>query len=100
MTIFDECSIFNNFLFLEVVTLAYLINGESAATNVGIFRNVSARTSQHLSTLVILYMVNTSKPFLQYGWLINQQSHARIVQLISKTTPIVIVNRFFFFFFF
>ncbi len=35
MTIFDEFGIFNNFLLFEVVTLAYLINSESIAANVG-----------------------------------------------------------------
>ncbi len=40
MTIFYEFGIFNNFLFLEVVTLAYLINNQSAAASVGIFGNV------------------------------------------------------------
>ncbi len=40
MTIFDEFAIFSNFLFLEVVTLAYVINSQSIAANVGIFGNV------------------------------------------------------------
>ncbi len=40
MTIFDEFGIFGNFLFLDVVTLAYLINSESTVANVGIFGNV------------------------------------------------------------
>ncbi len=48
MTIFDEFGIFISFLFLEVATLAYFINSESAAANVGIFGNVWTGTSQHL----------------------------------------------------
>ncbi len=36
------------FLFLEVLTLAYHINSQSTAANVGIFGNVWARTSLHL----------------------------------------------------
>ncbi len=47
MTIIDEFGIFSIF-FLEVVTLAYLINSQSVAANVDIFGNVSACTSQHL----------------------------------------------------
>ncbi len=39
------------FLFLEVVTLAYLINSESTLDNVGIFGNVWARTSQRIPCL-------------------------------------------------
>ncbi len=40
MTIFDEFEIFSNFLFLKVVTMAYLINSPYTAANVGIFGNV------------------------------------------------------------
>ncbi len=40
MTIFDEFEIFSIFSFLEVVTLAYLINSQSTAANVRIFGNV------------------------------------------------------------
>ncbi len=40
MTIFDEFGIFSILLFLEVVTLAYLINSQFVAANVGIFGNV------------------------------------------------------------
>ncbi len=40
MTIFDEFGIFSISLFLEVVTLAYLINSESTTANVGIFGDV------------------------------------------------------------
>ncbi len=40
MTIFNESGSFGNFLFWEVVKLAYLINREFAAANVGIFDNV------------------------------------------------------------
>ncbi len=47
MTIFDELGIFSNFLFLEVVTLAYLINSQYTAANVCIFGNVGVHTSQH-----------------------------------------------------
>ncbi len=47
MTIFDVFVIYSNFLFLEVVTLAYFINRQSTAANVSIFGNVTAHTSQH-----------------------------------------------------
>ncbi len=40
MTIIDEFEIFSNVLFLEVVTLAYLINSQLIAANLGIFGNV------------------------------------------------------------
>ncbi len=40
MTIFDEFGIFSNFLFLEVVTLIYLIDNQPVVANVGIFGNV------------------------------------------------------------
>ncbi len=40
MSIFDEFGIFSYVLFLEVVTLAYRINSQSVAANVGIFGNV------------------------------------------------------------
>ncbi len=46
MTIFDEFGIFSTFLFLKVITLAYVINNKSTAANVRILGNVSARTSQ------------------------------------------------------
>ncbi len=52
MTIFDEFWIFRNFLFLEVVKLAYLIKSQYTAANVSIFGNVWVRTSQHLSLLI------------------------------------------------
>ncbi len=51
------------FLFLEVVTLAYLITSQSIATNVSIFGNVWACTSQHLPSSFNPWLTLLNLPF-------------------------------------
>ncbi len=63
MTIIDEFGIFSNFLFLEMVTLAYLINRQSVAANVGIFGDTWACTSQHLPMTFNPWLTLLNLPF-------------------------------------
>ncbi len=62
MTIFDEFEIFSKFLFLEVVTLAYLINSQYTAANVGIFDKVLSAYFTTPTLVISLPGFSTSKP--------------------------------------
>ncbi len=86
MIIFDEFGIFTNFLFLEVVTLAYLINNQSVADNVGILRYFWLCLSVYFTTptFVVQSLVNTSKPSqAKYNFFLSD--YLTITKLVKKS---------------
>ncbi len=88
MTIFDGFGIFSNFLFLEIVTLAYLINSQLVAANVGIFGNVWACTSEHLPSSFNPWLTLLNFPFetstTQHSWSLWSKNELCIVNQCSK----------------